>query len=361
VGERALAELAVYSARPTVRVEGRENSLVTSLLTSMVMNESEGGLSSLELRFSNFASGPSGSASFAFEDEAVLALGKRIEVYAGDARAPQAIFDGHVTAIEAEFSQDSPPELVVLAEDQLQSARMSRRTKVYSDKSAGDIAQEIAGNLGLTPQISGVSRTQTVHVQWNESDLAFLRRILAHDDADVQMVGNELHVSPRGSVRRGTAHLRLFSQLKAVRLTADLAHQVTSTTIAGWDAANGQRVSATGSGSVLGPGSGRTGANVLRQTLGSRAEHVGGVAVDTSAAATAIANAAFDGRARRFVIAEGTAEGNSELRVGMQVTLSGISPRFDNDYYIVRATHRFDLRRGYETDFEAECAYLGAP
>jgi uncharacterized protein len=361
VGERALAELAVYSARPTLRVEGSEHDIVTDLLTAMVMNESEGGLSSLELRFSNFASLQSGAAGYAFEDEAVLALGKRIEVYAGDVASPQQIFDGRVTAIEAEFSQDAPPEMVVLAEDSLQSARMNRRTKVYENKSTSQIAEEIASDLGLQPQITSIGRRQKVHVQWNESDLAFLRRILAHDDADVQVVGNELHVAPRGSVRRGSVELRLFGQLRAVRFSADLAHQVTQTTITGWDHSSGQRVRATATGSVLGPGSGRTGADVLRNTLGDRGEHVGGVAVSTDAAATAVAAAAFDGRARRFVIAEGTTEGNPELRVGVHVTLGGISARFDNTYYVVRATHRYDRRRGYETDFEAECAYLGGP
>jgi phage protein D len=361
VGERALAELALYAARPTLRVDGREHRIVSELLTAMEMRECEGGPSSLELRFSNFASEPGGGARLAFEDETVLALGKAIAAYAGDALSPQAIFDGHITAIEAEFSHDVPPELVVLAEDALQAARMARRTAVYEDMSVADIANAIAGRLGLTPRITALDRTARVHVQWNESDLAFLRRILSHDDGDVQVVEDELHVSPRGDVRRAEVELRLFGQLHAVRVTADLAHQVTKTSITGWNPATGQRVRATGTGASLGPGRGRTGAAVLRDTLGERAEHVGGVAVETDATATAVADAAFDGRARRFVVAEGTAEGNPALRVGTHVTLSGISTRFDNTYYIVRTTHRFDNRRGYETDFEAECAYLGSP
>jgi uncharacterized protein len=359
--ERALAELAVYAARPTLRVEGREHAMVTELLTSMEMQEREGGLSSLELRFSNVASEPSGTARYAFEDEQVLALGKRIAVYAGDVRSPQAIFDGRITALEAEFSQDAPPELVVLAEDALQSARMARRTAVYEDVSVADIAREVANRLSLRPVISGLDQTADVFVQWNESDLAFLRRILSHVDGDAQVVGEELHVAPREEVRRGEVELRLFGQLRAVRITADLAQQVTETTITGWDAARGQRVRATGTGTALGPGRGRTGASVLRETLGERAEHVGGVAAANDAAARRIANAAFDGRARRFVTAEGTAEGNPALRVGTHVTLSGVSTRFDNTYYVVRATHRFDNRRGYETDFEGECAYLESP
>ncbi|PZO43948.1 MAG: hypothetical protein DCF15_22350, partial [Phormidesmis priestleyi] len=54
----------------------------------------------------------------------------------------------------------------------------------------------------------------------------------------------------------------------------------------------------------------------------------------------------------------GTAEGNPSLRVGTYTKLSGLGDRFSNTYYIVRTCHRFDVQRGYETDFEAECAYL---
>jgi phage protein D len=180
-------------------------------------------------------------------------------------------------------------------------------------------------------------------------------------DGDVQVVGDELHVSPRADVRRGAVELQLFSQLSRIRVLADLAHQVTGTSVTGWDARAGQRVSAQSSGAHLGPGSGRSGAQILRDALASRTEHVGQFAVSTDSEARALADAAFDQRARRFVRVEGSAVGNPALRVGTHVSLSGVSPRFDNTYYVVRARHRFDARHGYQTQFEAECAYLGAP
>jgi phage protein D len=56
---------------------------------------------------------------------------------------------------------------------------------------------------------------------------------------------------------------------------------------------------------------------------------------------------------------EGTAEGNPQIRVGTHVELTGLGDRFSNTYYVTRACHRYDLANGYETDFEAECAYWG--
>jgi phage protein D len=98
---------------------------------------------------------------------------------------------------------------------------------------------------------------------------------------------------------------------------------------------------------------------VLRDALGERSAHHGNLNVAADAEARAAAEAAFDRRARRFVRVDGTAEGTPDLRVGTHVALSGLGARFDNIYYVVHACHRFDLEQGYETRFEAECAYLG--
>jgi phage protein D len=160
-------------------------------------------------------------------------------------------------------------------------------------------------------------------------------------------------------VRRNAIDLKLYGQLIRVRVLADLAGQATKVTAAGWDAEKGERTAATSEGLNLGPGSGRTGAQIFEEALGERSEHIGHLAATTSAEATELANAAFDQRARAFVRLEATAEGNPALRIGTHVNISGVSARFDNTYYVTRACHRFNLREGYRTLFNAECAYLG--
>ncbi len=72
-----------------------------------------------------------------------------------------------------------------------------------------------------------------------------------------------------------------------------------------------------------------------------------------------LADTVYDYRARRFVCAHGTAEGNPALRVGTNVNLVGVSQRFQNTYYVVAVCHRYDVQGGYETHFKAECYTLG--
>ena len=353
------AEVALYKPRPTVRIDAEEYPKVSELIIGMEMTEREGGMSALELRVSNVASDPEGNADFAFEDDQVLKLGAAIVVYCGDETTPQEVFRGTITALEFEFREGDAPELVVLAEDVFQKARMARRTKIHEDLTIASFSSDLANQLGLTPTITGFTDSIGTHVQLNESDLAFLRRLLMRYDGDMQVVGTELHISPRADVQRGTLELEQGVALRRVRATADLAHQVTEVTVSGWDHVQGQRVTGTSTGSSLGPGSGRTGAQLLRDALGERSEHVGHLAVATSEEAQAVADAAYDARARRFVRVDATAEGNPALRVGTNVTLKGTGRRFDNTYYVILARHRYDEGRGYETDFSAESAYWG--
>ena len=360
MAETSLSQNAIYSARPTLRFAGREDLRASHLIVAMRMDEAEGGLSRLELRFSNWASTTDGSAELAFPAASQLALGAQLAVYAGDEAGPHEIFRGRISAIEADFRTGVPPEISVLAEDALQAARMARRSKVYVKQSPKAVAEAVARGLGLKPVVGGLTEPVNTWAQLNESDLAFLRRLLARFDADVQIVGDELHVSPRSDVRRGTIELQLYGQLGRARVSADLADQVSAVTVRGWNAADGVAVvgRATG-GTHLGPGDGRDGKAVLTSAFAPRSEHLAHVDVATDDEARAVAQAAFDQRARRFVRVDATAEGNARLRVGTQVRLAGLDSRFDNTYYVVRASHLYDLKQGYRTEFGAECAFLG--
>jgi phage protein D len=357
--ETPVTTAAVYSAIPTIKVDGQLSDKVSTQLLGMKMCEHEGGMSNLELRFSNFGSFVGGLGDQVFEDDAILKLGAALIVYAGLVNSPTEIFRGKIMALEAVFPDDRPPELIVLAEDALQSARMARHTKNWDETSLADIAQQIANGLGLTPVTSGLDATIGNEEQFNESDLHFLRRLLARYDADLQVVGTELHATPRSQAQRNNIELDMYGQLHEVRILADLAHQVTQVTATGWDFKQGQTISVTSQTTFLGQGSGKTGKDWLPQASGSRSEQLANYATLDQADAQALVDAEFAQRARRFVVAHGVAEGNPALRVGSYLKLTGLGPRFSNTYYTTAAVHRFDTEKGYATEFTAECAYLG--
>ena len=357
--EQPLTKNAVYTAIPTVQIDGQGNDNVTSQLLSLEMREHEGGMSALEMRFTNFGSSSGGVGNLVFEDGSVLKLGAAVLVYAGDASSPTEIFRGKITALEGRYPENGPPDLVVLAEDALQSARMARRTKTWDATTLTAMAQEVATNLGLTPVLAGLDTNIGTQVQFNESDLVFLRRLLARYDADVQIVGAELHASPRSQAQRNSIEIDLNSQLKQVRVVADLAQQVTQMTSTGWDYTQGQRISVSSQTTSLGPGSGQTGSAWLANAMATRSEQLGQFSNLNAQEAQALADAAYAQRSRGFVVAHGVSQGNPNLRVGTYLQLGGLGPRFSNTYYTTSTVHHFDTEGGYETRFAAECAYLG--
>lgn len=358
--ETDLTSALIYVTRPVVEIDGRRHAMVDQLLLSMEMREQEGGLSKLELRFANSAQHEGVGNDFAFEftETDLLKLGATLLVKAGDADDAMEIFKGRISAIEFAAEEPGQPELTVFAEDALMTARMRRATKLYPAGPLRDIVKDVARALGLREVITGLNVSLDPQLQMNETPLAFLRRLLADYDADLQIVGNELHVSPRADVARGRITLALGSQLHRARACVDLAQQTTDVSLAGFDRSQGRAVTATSTAS-LGQPRGKTGAQFLSETLGEFHDHIGNRAVRDQAEAQALADAAFARRARRFVTLEGTAEGNPALRVGAEIAIEGLGPRFSNSYYVVKTCHRFDLTAGYAVDFRGECAFFG--
>lgn len=361
MSEALLSPLAYYSARPTLRLDGQDDERAATQLQSLTMQEQEGGLSSLELVFNAFGPHESGAPGLLFEDERLLAFGTRVQVYAGEAGAPTAIFDGHVSALELAMDSEGPPRLVAWAEDRLAGARLERLSATYENRSLADIVGTVAARHGLTPRVTGLTEPLPLAVQFNESDLAFLRRLLQRCGADLQVVGDELQVGVRAEVSRNRIELQMGSQLYRLRAVADLAHQVTALKVTGFDPEQGQAVEGDGAGAALGPGRGRTGAELLSRALGPREQRSAHRLALSAGEATALAEMEYAQRARRFVRVEGVCEGNPALRVGTELALRGAGPRFDNSFAVTACTHRYDMRRGYETAFVAEGAYLGQP
>jgi Bacteriophage probable baseplate hub protein len=359
MGEILLSQLGVYAARPTLRVDGQQNDRIDTLLQAMVLAEQEGGLSSLRVTFANWESREDGGAGPAFEDESVLKLGSELTVYGGEIAAPTEVFRGKVGALELRFDSDGPPKLTAYAEDGLAKSRLTRRIEIYENKSVADVARAIAQRAALTPQITGLTDATDTWFQCNESDLAFLRRLLRRFGADVQVVASELHVAPRDQVHRNDIELRLHSQLYRVRAVADLAQQASEVRVTGFDPIQGQAIAGTGSGAQLGPGSGRTGKAELERAFSEREEQMSHQLALTQVEARALAQANFAARARGFVRVEGVCEGNPNIRVGSHLSLKDVSPRFDNTYYVTACVHRFDVTKGFETEFTAEGAYFG--
>jgi phage protein D len=356
-----LYEALMIDTRPVLEIDGDQYSMVSELIESLEVCEQEGGLSALEVVLGNAADHEGAGLEYAFEftETNLFALGAMVRVLTGDAREPTEIFRGTVSAVSLEVEDGGQPKIRVMAEDALMAWRMVRRNRSFPAGKVRDIVGKLAADTPLTPVITGLNDEVDAQQQLNETDLGFLRRILARYDADAQVVGKELHVSPRAAVDRGKVTLELGDQLQSIRVTADLAEQRAATQLAGFDVLAGQLATVKAVEDQLGPGDGMKGSEAVEDAFPGSLDRLAVTSFMDKKEAKAIADTAQRRRARRFIIAEGVATGNSAIRIGTKLTLAGLGPRFSNDYYTTRTRHLFDQEGGYVTEFSAESGFLG--
>jgi phage protein D len=346
----------IQPSRPTFAVDGTDSSTLTGGLLRLRVRSDVHGLSNCEAEFGNW--GPKGDASdFLFFDRSLLDFGKELKIKVGTT----ALFTGKITGLEARYPQGNSPSLVVLAEDRFQDLRMTRRTRTFADVSDSDVFSQIAGDHGLTPSVGASGPTHKVLAQVNQSDLAFLRERARALDAELWISDSTLNVQPRAS--RGGSPLKLTygKELRELRVLADLAGQATSFEVTGWDVSGKQALAEQVDDSVVSSElkGGESGPSILRSAFGDRKDALANAVPQTSAEAHARAEALLKRRARRFLVGHGTAETRAELQVGATVTIAGVGPLFEGDFYLAATEIVFDGAHGLRTELELERPGLG--
>lgn len=349
-----------YPSRPRLFVEGREEGALAIQLQSMLVEETTAGLYRCEMTFMNWGN-KDGSIGFLYFDRRTLDFGKklRIETGAGDARG--TIFEGRITGLEGRFMGTRPPELLVMAEDRLQDLRMTRRTRTFENASDADVIRQVAQAHSLGADVSVSGPTHKVIAQVNQSDLALARERARAAGAELWIEGDTLKAKARADRGAGSLALTYGQGLHELSVSADLAHQSTGFTVAGWDVASKQGVHPEATASVVQGelNGGTSGSDVLRQAFGARKQQVVHDLPVNEDEARALAEAHFARAARRFVLGTGVAEGDARLRVGAELELRRVGPLFEGKYTVTRVRHTFDNGNGYRTFFNVERPALG--
>jgi phage protein D len=350
----------VYVPRPQIAIDGAPDTGLSSAVLSVLVEETIEGMFRCELCCYNYGLRRGGTGYLFFGRDSVE-FGKELSVSLGPPEISRPVFVGRISGIEAEYPQQGGGRVLILAEDRLQSLRLARRTRVFTDVSDADVFETIAGEHGLTPEVELDGPTHTVLAQLNLSDLAFLRERARAVSAELWVEGSTLHARARPDRDAGSVDLEYGGNLIAFSVRADLAQQCTELGVTGWDVAAKEAIEETAGDEALGAelDGDSSGASILEASFGPRKERLVHTMPLTSAEARTLAQAGFRARARRFVTGSGMAEGDPRIRVGAVLNLSDLGGLFDGRYHVVRARHSYDDSDGYRTEFDVERAGLG--
>jgi phage protein D len=356
-------DTAVISAIPSLTLDGQVNASLGEGLLNLVVTDSVEGLCACEINVGNWGS-QSGSIGFLYLDRQTLDFGKTLQVKFGPSGSEGTVFEGRISALEAQYPNGTQPYLTILAEDRFQDLRMTRRTRTFEDSSDDSVIQQIASDHGLTPDVQVSGPTHKVLAQVNQSDLAFLRERARTLDAELWIESGTMHVAARA--RRTSSSNLTFNYpgtLREFSVLADLAHQCSGLTVSGWDVSSKQAIAHQADDSLLQGelAGGSSGASVLKAKLGDRTETVVHAVPQSTDEAQAIAETLFKRTGRQFVTGRGIVDPDPRLCVGSSITLKGLSSLFNGTYYVTGVRHLFDRQNGLRSEIRVERPGLGAP
>ncbi len=347
----------VQDARPSIQVDGQVNDTVTSAMQELVIDDSVDGLARCELQLGNWG-GPE-HPGFQYFARDLLDFGKPLKVTVSGT----TLFDGRISALAGEFPDGGPPRVRIYAEDRLQDLRMTRRTRSFADVSLADVVQRIAADHGLQAQADLHGETYKLLAQVNQSNLAFLRDLARREDAEVWVEGTTLKAAQRARRNGGAVSLSWAGLLHEFSVCADLAHQRTALIASGWNVADKREAKfAAGEAAVQAELKGGTsGAATLRQAFGERIDTLAHGVPASDAQARVLAEASFRHLARRFLVGRGVAQAQAGLLVGTTLTVAGVGPLFEGDYFVTNVSIRYDARKGLRTEFLCDRPAIGHP
>ena len=336
--------------RPTLEIEGQLRDEMNEGLLEVQITTALSGMAQLQLRLVNWQTNSGDPfADFAFMD---LALGQHISVLLQQS-ANTALFNGEITALEERYGNGAP-QLVVLAEDKLHLLAKARNNRVFEEMSINQVIEEVSGDHSLSVDCAVSTQVQTWH-QINETDLAFIARLISPFDLAMRIVGDQLQVKPE-QIDSDAIVIDPQSNADSVRIVADLNRQVPSVAVTGVNLETDSELSAHADSPYPSAemGEGSSARDELSQLSWANQQIATEHIPRNQSEADSWAQGAMNKRAKRFLYGDISCRGDSRLACGREIKLQGVSQRLAGRYQVVYCQHLYNAQIGFKTDIKVE-------
>jgi uncharacterized protein len=345
-----------------VKVEGRPlgQDVVRDIL-QVSYKDSLKEIDSFEVTINNW---DAAARAFKYSDEDLFLPGKRLELWMGyyGRDRLRLMTKGEITSLRPTFQAGGQPTLAVTGLNLLHRLRTKQESRAYEDRTDSEVAQEIAGRLGVKlrtdPAAAAAEERHAYLVQDNQFDIIFLMRRarqLGYDLFVEEDPAGEstLYFGPTANVRQVTYRLTYGRSLTQFQPNLTTANQVGEVTVRGWDAVNKRKIEATARrGDLPNQGVGdRGGQAQIEKAFSQRREVVATHPIHSEREAEQLARGTLLRNAQDEVTGTGSVVGLPDLRAGRVAQLDGLGTRFSGRYFVTGTTHAAG-DGGYTTQFE---------
>jgi phage baseplate assembly protein V len=258
------------------------------------------------------------------------------------------LFDGEITAVEQVYGPAREREIRVRGYDLLHRLRKRQSPRAHVQVTPADLARELAADLGVTVETADSGPLWPHLIQHQQSDLELLVQLAERCGLYLTLQAGTLHlITLEGHGEALPLELGRTLLEARVELNGDPAVREVAAT--GWDSARVEVHTGRSTSARLGR---EVSAEVLPQDVGGDGSRsLLNERTPDDRHAEALAQAELDRRLAREVTLWGVAEGDTRLRPGAPLTVTGLADTLTGRYVITTATHTLDERMGYVVEF----------
>jgi phage protein D len=279
--------------------------------------------------------------------------GNAIEIQAGYRGSLTTLLTGEITALTVRYDPNSAAVLHVQGFDRLHRLRRGKKTRSFNEIKDSQIAERIATELGLTPDVQDSSIVHPYLLQNNLSDIDFLLMRARRIRYEVLIDGQKLVFREAANHLGETVTLEYQKDLKWFHPRLSTASLTSEFVVRGWNPATKESIRGVGRAGdeTSRMGGQQVGPAIVDSAFGASTETVVCLPVSSQAEADQMAKAMFNDMALCLITGDGEAVGNTRMKAGFTCRLTELGDRFTGLYYLRRAEHRISPKIGYVTKF----------
>ncbi|MEA2718016.1 MAG: hypothetical protein QOI99_2333 [Actinomycetota bacterium] len=283
--------------------------------------------------------------TFAIIDSDTFAIGRPVDVGFSNGDNQAVVMRGEITVLGVEQSPSGRHELVVSGLDRGHRLARGSAWRSFITMTDSDIASQIAGERGLTPDVDSSTVSHEYLLQ-RGTDYAFLTERARAIGFDWWVNGDTLHFKRDANQGTGPT-LHYGDDLIRFKVRASCAEAAREVEVRGWNPDTQEAIVGSsimgqgGNGVALGTsaplaaatlsGASAFGSNIKRGT--------GVVGVKDATEADALARAMATSATAEYVVARGEALGNPLLRAGTEIEVDGVGVKLSGRYLLTSVEH----------------------
>lgn len=276
-------------------------------------------------------------------------LGKKLEIKYGYTGKELSVFEGYITNVEYEFTNQNGSIVTVEGMDSSFLMMKGKKSEIWSKKKHSDIVSEIAKNYKLKAEVASTSIQYETVIQNGQSDYEFIERLALQNSCEFFVAGGTLYFREYNKSKSAAITLEIGKTLLEFKYGSNIDSIVSGVLVRGYNIKKEEiEVSVNKVSSTSGDGD--DGVKLLSSIDSKNTIHHIYAPIISEGEAKAMGEAYLMKKSMEFITGEGKSIGLPQICGGRYIKIKGMFGTKSKNFYVVSALHVLN-KNGYNTYF----------